>query len=199
MKRSISIGLLCAACYLAGLLTSQHVAAMGAMGQTSAQPTSGVRALSPPVNIVNGQALYYSLNDVKRRFSTEKGLTMTHLAFDPQYRLSVVTRPYYEPPRTTAAKVTSHWDDAEMHENGTHVIVMVQGTGTWALGGEPENQIPATGTTHRAVSLKGARMQRVVPGDWVVIPATTWHQTQPDPGQMMLYGMCHFENSSAAR
>ena len=167
MKKSLRLGLLCAACYLAGLLTSSHVAAMA---QGTAQPASGTRALAPPVNVANGQAIYYALDDVKRRFLPEKGLTMTHLAFDPQYRLSVVTRPHYEPARATA-NGTSRWDDAEMHENGTHVIVMVEGAGSWALGGEPEGVIPTTGTTRRAVSLKGARLQRVVPGDWVVIPA----------------------------
>ena len=80
-----------------------------------------------------------------------------------------------------------------MHENKTQIYIMVDGSGVLALGGEPERSRAAADGQHSGGPLKGATMQRVQPGDWVVIPPYTWHQAQPDKGQTMVYSMCHVE------
>jgi len=116
------------------------------------------------------------------------------LAWDPEYRVTFQRRPYYDPPKLTAeTKMMSQWDDAEMHENKTQVYVILDGTGALALGGEPEKIVDLPDGQHNGAPLKGAVIQRVKPGDWIVIPPYTWHQPQPDPGQALVYGMCHIE------
>jgi mannose-6-phosphate isomerase-like protein (cupin superfamily) len=87
----------------------------------------------------------------------------------------------------------SHWDDAEMHEDKTQIYIMVAGTGTLALGGTAQNIRDTPEGQHSGQPLVGATLQKVKPGDWIVIPPMTWHQTQPDPGQTFVYGMCHIE------
>ena len=197
MIKRLVYGLICAACYLAGVASNPRVAvtAQGQPGQ-QAQPGGGggLRALAPPTRAEHGKAMYFNIEDIKKKFTNEKVMTATHLAWDPFYRFTVMTRAYYDPPRTmNVSKTISNWDDAEMHENKTQIYIMVAGTGVLALGGEPVMQRTSPDGQHQGGPLKGATMQRVNPGDWVVIPPYAWHQAQPDPGQTMTYGMCHIE------
>jgi len=205
-RQSVSVGVLCTLCFLAGMAVSSIVAAQGAGAQSGAGRQSagqaggqggGIRALQPPTRAQHGKAMYFSIDDIRKKFvdSKQQTLTATHLAWDPFYRFTVMTRAYYDPPRTgRVSGVPIHWDDAEMHENKTQIYIMVDGTGVVALGGEPEKQSGNSTTgQHSGGPLKGATLQRVKPGDWIVIPPYTWHQAQPDPGQTMVYGMCHVE------
>jgi mannose-6-phosphate isomerase-like protein (cupin superfamily) len=117
----------------------------------------------------------------------------THLMWDPAYRFTVMRRPYYEPAKKMNSGQVSHWDDAEMHEDKTQIYIIVGGTGTVALGGTAMNIRDTPEGQHGGQPLVGATLQKVKPGDWIVIPPMTWHQTQPDPGQTFVYGMCHIE------
>jgi hypothetical protein len=95
-----------------------------------------------------------------------KDFTATHLAWDASYRFSVMTRPYYDPPQTgRVSQMPLHWDDGEMHENKTQIYIMVSGTGSIALGGEPEKRRAAPDGQHSGGPLKGATIQRVNPGE----------------------------------
>ena len=88
--------------------------------------------------------MYLNIEDIKKKFTNEKVMTATHLAWDPFYRFTVMTRAYYDPPRLTGtSKMPSNWDDAEMHENKTQIYIMVAGTGVLALGGEPGRSVLA--------------------------------------------------------
>jgi hypothetical protein len=195
-RQSILIGVLCTGCFLAGMITNQY-AAVAAQGQAQAQAQeSGIRALRPTTRAQHGKALYFPIDDIKKTFvaNQQKELTATHLAWDPFYRFTVMTRAYYDPPRLGRVSQTMiNWDDAEMHENKTQIYIMVGGAGSLALGGEPDKQRSAPDGQHSGGPLKGATLQRVNPGDWVVIPPYTWHQAQPDKGETMVYGMCHVE------
>jgi hypothetical protein len=187
----VSAGLLCVLCFVAGMAVNQYAAAAA---QAPAQPETGIRALQAPVRAEHGKALYFSIDGIRKKWASEKELSATHLAWDPFYRFTVMTRPYYDPPRTArVSQVPLHWDDGEMHENKTQIYIMVSGTGSLALGGEPEKRRAAADGQHSGGPLKGATLQRVTAGDWIVIPPYTWHQAQPDPGQTMVYGMCHVE------
>lgn len=201
MRRQwLPIGGLCAFCFAAGMVTDQVVgaAAQAAPAQTQGQGQQGggIRALQPPTRAEHGKALYFPIADIKKRFvaNRQTEITATHLAWDPFYRFTVMTRAYYDPPRPgRVSQVPINWDDGEMHENKTQIYVMVDGSGVLALGGEPERRRASPDGQHSGGPLKGATIQRVQPGDWVVIPPYTWHQAQPDKGQTMVYGMCHVE------
>ena len=182
------------------MITNQVVgaAAQAAAPQTQGQEQQGggIRALQPATRAQHGKALYFPIADIKKRFvaNRQTEITATHLAWDPFYRFTVMTRAYYDPPRPgRVSQVPINWDDGEMHENKTQIYIMVDGSGVLALGGEPERQRASPDGQHSGEPLKGATLQRVQPGDWVVIPPYTWHQAQPDKGQTMVYGMCHVE------
>jgi len=198
-RQSLWVVSLCALCYLAGMLTSQisDVAAQE-RGQQSVQPqmNQGIRPVQAPTRAEHGQALYFPLDEIKANFVANRQgqLSATHLAWDPFYRFTVMTRPYYDPPQPgRVSEELIHWDDAEMHENKTQIYIMVDGSGVLALGGEPTTERASADGQHSGGPLEGATLQRVEPGDWVVIPPFTWHQAQPDEGETMIYGMCHVE------
>jgi hypothetical protein len=105
-----------------------------AAAQTQAQSEIGLRSLQPPVRAEHRKALYFPIEDVKTKWASVKDFTTTHLAWDPFYRLTVMTRPYYDPPQMgRVSQVPLRWDDAEMHEDKTQISIMVSGTGSLAL------------------------------------------------------------------
>jgi mannose-6-phosphate isomerase-like protein (cupin superfamily) len=199
-RQSFLIASLCLLSFAAGGMIS-HIGVVAAQGrgqQTTgqAQANQGIRAVQPPTRAEHGKALYFPINEIKAKFvaNRQTELSATHLAWDPSYRFTVMTRAYYDPPRLgRVSQEMIHWDDAEMHENKTQIYIMVDGTGIVALGGEPAKDRASADGQHSGGPLKGATLQRVSAGDWVVIPPYTWHQAQPDEGQTMVYGMCHIE------
>jgi len=187
MKRSIVVALFGLTCFLAGLAVRPLVSVM-AQGKIQAEEDAKA---SP--RAVAGKAIFISAEEIKRRFVDAAPQGATHLAWDPAYRFTVMRRPYYEQEKKMNSGQMSHWDDAEMHEDKTQIYIMVAGTGTIALGGKAMNIRDTPEGQHSGQPLVGATLQKVKPGDWVVIPPMTWHQTQPDPGQTFVYGMCHIE------
>jgi mannose-6-phosphate isomerase-like protein (cupin superfamily) len=187
MKRSIAVALFGAVCFLAGLAFKPLVSAMAqGKNQTEEDKKTSPRAMA-------GKAIYISAEDIKKRFVDAAPQGASHLAWDPAYRFTVMRRPYYETAKKMNSGQVSHWDDAEMHEDKTQIYIMVAGTGTLALGGTAQNIRDTPEGQHSGQPLVGATLQKVKPGDWIVIPPMTWHQTQPDPGQTFVYGMCHIE------
>jgi mannose-6-phosphate isomerase-like protein (cupin superfamily) len=187
MKRSILVALFGAICFFAGVAFKPLV---NALAQGKIQADDDART-SP--RAVAGKAIYISAEDIKKRFVDAAPQGASHLAWDPAYRFTVMRRPYYETAKKMNSGQVSHWDDAEMHEDKTQIYIMVAGTGTIALGGTAQNIRDTPEGQHSGQPLTGAVLQKVKPGDWVVIPPMTWHQTQPDPGQTFVYGMCHIE------
>ena len=111
-------------------------------------------------------------------------MVQVHLAWTPEYRLSIVKRPYAEP--ATAP--------SEMHEDKTQIYTIIGGTGTQVLGGKPaKDNASAEGQHSSTGPLEGGVSYRVKPGDVILIPPMTWHQTLPDAGQTIVYTMVHIE------
>jgi mannose-6-phosphate isomerase-like protein (cupin superfamily) len=186
MKQAVVVGMLCAACYLAGRATT-----IGA-GVSAQEPPAAAAAQAPQPKAVPGQGVYFSIDEIKKRFVTpDKKGSQTNIITDSYYRLAVQRRPYYDPPKETqTSKILSHWDDAEMHERFSQYYFIVDGTGAVLLGGKPQKQNDGANGQHvGGPTLEGAKAYRVKAGDWVAIPPMTWHMTQPDPGQTLVYGL----------
>jgi len=85
MKRLIPVVLFGAICFLAGYMLNPHTR-VSAQGQT---------APAPEVKAVNGKGMYFSIDDIKKRFppadahgdfaAGDPG-TPNHLAWAPEYR-----------------------------------------------------------------------------------------------------------------
>ena len=191
MKRVVVVGLLCAGGYLAVNATGVGVAV------TAQAPAAQGRGAAPPPKAELGKGYVFTGEEIKKRFVTpdNKG-SQTNLMTDSYYRLAVQRRPYYEPPKMTAAsKIASHWDDAEMHEAFSQFYFIVDGTGAVLLGGKPQKQTDGANGQHvGGPTLEGATSYRLKAGDWVVIPPMTWHMTEPDPGQTLVYGLMNVNN-----
>jgi mannose-6-phosphate isomerase-like protein (cupin superfamily) len=199
MKRYIGIGLFCAG-YLAGMATMQHTT-VNAQAPGQPYPGASLQAYpgGPPAPRAEpGKWMYWSGDDLKKRFLVP-GDVSTTLAWTPQYRLNVNRRAYLDPEKMTrTSKMMSHWDDAEMHEDMTQIYFMLGGIGAIALGGKPEKEaLSSTQGNHGGGPLLGATIQRVKPGDLILIPPYTWHQNQPDAGQQLTYAMCHVETRNS--
>ena len=179
-------GLLCAACLLG--IGVRH--GIGATAQ--AQAGAPAQAQAPP-KAEPGKGVVFTMEEIKKRFvRPDKTGGQQNIITDSYYRLAVQRRPYYEPARmTTYSKVSSHFDDAEMHDAFTQLYFIVDGTGAIVLGGKPPMEL-VDDRFHQHMggpTLEGAKTFRVKAGDWVVIPPLTWHQTQADPGQVLVFGL----------
>lgn len=187
MKRSMVAVLFGVICFLAGLSLKPLVTAW-AQGKIQAEEDAKASPRAVP-----GKAMYFSSEEIKKRFVDAAPQNATHLAWDPAYRFTVMRRPYYETAKKMNSGQVSHWDDAEMHEDKTQIYIIVSGTGSIALGGTAMNIRDTPEGQHSGQPIVGAKIQKIKPGDWIVIPPMTWHQTQPDPGQTFVYGMAHIE------
>ena len=200
MKQLIPGALFGAVCFLAGYMVNPRA---GVVAQSQATQANATTPGPPGSRAVNGKGLYYSIDEIKRRFPPadahgdfppgDPGAT-NHLAWAPQYRLTLMRRQYFDPPRKDPnTGEMEHYVGSEMHENKTQIYVLVSGTGQVALGGTPAIERQSPDGQHAGGPLRGATYYRVKAGDFVVIPPYTWHQAQPDPGQTLTYGMCHIE------
>jgi mannose-6-phosphate isomerase-like protein (cupin superfamily) len=132
-----------------------------------------------------------SNEELKKSYPNLNELTMATVAATPAYRVSTVARPYYEPARMTPiSKMSSHWDDGEMHEDMTQIYVILEGTGVIIVGGKAVHEASSRPGEHGGGPIEGGTSYKVKPGDWVVIPPLTWHQAQPDRGGLS-YAMVH--------
>lgn len=175
-------------------------AGIGAMAGTaaSAQPAAqsdplpvmrdypeGPRPDQPPVvpPIHDGQGMYWSAADLARAFGGNVGVHRGGIyAGNAEYSLVVTQRPRWEPAVA----------DSEMHQDATQIYFIVAGHGTQYLGGKPaEARKFANGNQTARGPLVGATRYRIGPGDIVLIPPGTWHQTIPDPGDTVTYNMVH--------
>jgi mannose-6-phosphate isomerase-like protein (cupin superfamily) len=164
-------------------------------GQSSPMPPPmasgpGVSRPAPP-KAVDGQGMYWSIEDLKKVYAAasatapaQGGLIQSHLAWTPEYRLTVVNRPH----------VAAADAGAEMHEDKTQIYFIISGTGTQVLGGQPAKDNAEPEGQHSSKGpLTGGQSYRVKPGDVILIPPMTWHQTLPDEGQAIVYSMVHIE------
>jgi mannose-6-phosphate isomerase-like protein (cupin superfamily) len=169
---------------IAALLASQVLA------QSSPMPKLGVFSgpnrtpLPPGAAAVEGAGMFWSNEDMNNAFGPAKEVTMGNFAWTPIYRLSLVQRPYREPAVA----------ESEMHEDKTQIYVIISGMGTQLLGGTPAKDNVAPEGQHNSIGpLRGAKSYKLKPGDLVLIPPMTWHQTLPDAGQTLTYQMIHIE------
>ena len=204
MKRLILVGL---SCLVIGFLADhamnpRAVAAQeeGGQGQ-GGKDRIGTMLFDRPAEarIEDGKAYVISLDDVKKNFppADQNGKItpsniLTNLGWDPVYSLVVMRRPYLDPAvKSRNSGEMTHWADAEMHEEKAQLYVVISGTGQVALGGKAAMEHkPIMNGQHGGGPLgvgQGATLYRVKPGDIVVIPPFTWHQTLADPGQTFTY------------
>ena len=193
MMRNLTTKGIIALVFCAGCLTGvgiSHGAGLAAQSAPPA-PASTYPGGVVPAPQANGKSMYWPAADLKARAA--KAVGSVTLTWSPQYRLTLMKRDYFETPQMTrVSKTMSHWGDGEMHEDMTQIYFMIDGTGAVALGGDAEKKAQSWAGQWGGGPLKGATIQKVKPGDIVVIPPRTWHQAQPDPGGFT-YAMCHVE------
>ena len=192
----ITVPLLCAGCFVAGLAVSPHLRVSAQEGASASAPTA-----------IDGKGLFFSSEDLKKRFpmadktgkfsndpdqATAK--TNNQLAWEPTYRFTYQRRQYFDPAqKNDVSGEMLNWAGSEMHENKTQIYAIHQGTGAVVLGGKPGKDHVGADGQHSGGSLQGGTTYKVKAGDFIVIPPRTWHQVQPDRGQTIAYGMCHIE------
>ncbi len=195
MKRLLAMAFLGVICFVAGF-SVRPIKSVLAQGKIKSEED----ARSFP-RAVPGKALYITGDELKQRFLSGPPAGKDRinnvdggLIWDPVYRFSVLTKPYYDPPRKFRSGEVSHWEGPEMHEDKTQIYIIIGGTGSMALGGIAKNIKDGAEGQHTGWGpLEGATMYKFKPGDWIVIPPMTWHQSLPDPGQTIVYGMIHIE------
>jgi mannose-6-phosphate isomerase-like protein (cupin superfamily) len=131
--------------------------------------------------VVEGKGMHWSIDDLmKAHLASSLPLPRT-----PIYRMNINRRLHHDKPQPSdQLKIMSLYDDAEWHANLTQLYVVVGGSGTILLGGEVEKYTDTSAGERRGQPVKGATAYKVKAGDLVLIPPTTWHQSQPDPGGM---------------
>jgi mannose-6-phosphate isomerase-like protein (cupin superfamily) len=178
-------------CTLAlGTLMMAALVGMPAFGQSSAMPKLGVfsgpnrTGLPAGPAAKDGTGMFWSNEDMKKAYGPSNEVTMGNFAWTPIYRLSFVQRPYRDPAVA----------ESEMHEDKTQIYVIISGTGTQILGGKPaKDNVSPEGQHNSMGPLQGGKSYGIKPGDLILIPPMTWHQTLPDSGQTLTYQMIHIE------
>jgi mannose-6-phosphate isomerase-like protein (cupin superfamily) len=170
MNRLIPTVLLCSVSYLAGYATNSQnaVAAQGGGAQNF-----------PPV--VEGKGMHWSVDNLAR---AHNGSPLS-LPRTPIYRMNINRRLHHDKPQPSdQLKIMSLWDDAEWHANLTQVYFLIGGSGTIVLGGDVADHTERSAGERRGQPVKGGTAYKVKTGDVLLIPPTTWHWSQPDPGGM---------------
>jgi mannose-6-phosphate isomerase-like protein (cupin superfamily) len=181
-SRWISLGLLAIVLSVACVAAARTQPAAQALPPV---PAPGGGAGQAPPKAMNGEGKYFSADALQKAYvSPTTTMVQIHLAWTPEYRLSVVKRPYAEPAAASS----------EMHEDKTQIYMIIAGTGTQVLGGKPmKDNASAEGQHSSTGPLEGGVSYRIKPGDVILIPPMTWHQTLPDAGQTIVYTMVHME------
>ncbi len=173
--------------YSAGSI--HNVSAQTSGASAAAADASRANWLKPHHQITNGEGLVIPADEMKNAFNGQADhLDMATMGATPVYRVNVVVRPYVDPAKLATAKNLS-----EMHEDKTQIYVILTGTGTQVLGGKPADDVRGPTGDHGGGSIQGGTSYKIKPGDWVVIPPMTWHQTIPDSPAGITYGMVHIE------
>lgn len=104
------------------------------------------------------------------------------------FAMFMLYRVHRDKPVPSRTKVSSVWDDAEMHAGAYDFYVITGGTGEMIVGGKIANMqnlrdsdggIPGE---YRGQPIEGGQTFKVKPGDWLLIPPDTPHQGKPDAG-----------------
>ena len=120
--------------------------------------------------VVEGKGLFWSIDDVKKALAAG---TSVPLPRTPRYWVTVQNRTREKPL------------PSEVHSNRDQFYVVLDGSGTIVVGGDPPSRTQISATDSRGKvgeSLAGGTPHRVKPGDMLLIPKNTWHSAQPDPG-----------------
>jgi mannose-6-phosphate isomerase-like protein (cupin superfamily) len=173
--------------YSAGSIHNVSAQTSGATAPTA--DSSRANWLKPRQQITNGEGIVIPGDEMKNAFNGQADhLDMVTMGATSVYRVNVVVRPYVDPAKLAAAKNVS-----EMHEDKTQIYIILAGTGTQVLGGKPADDVRGPTGDHGGGSIQGGTPYKIKPGDWVVIPPMTWHQTIPDIPAGITYGMVHIE------
>jgi hypothetical protein len=104
------------------------------------------------------------------------------------FSMFMLYRMHREQPVMSLTKVSSVWDDAEMHAGAYDFYVITGGTGEMIVGGKIANRQnlmdkdgPVPGE-YRGQPIIGGQTFKVKAGDWLLIPPDTPHQPKPDAG-----------------
>ena len=104
------------------------------------------------------------------------------------FAMFMLYRLHRDKPVPSLTKVSSVWDDAEMHAGAYDFYVITGGTGEMIVGGKIANMqnlrdsdglIPGE---YRGQQIEGGQTFKVKPGDWLLIPPDTPHQPKPNAG-----------------
>src|SRR5262245_21383499 len=119
MKHALTVPLLCAGCFVAGLAVSPR------MGISTQEGTVAAPAA------LDGKGVFFSGDDLKRRFPAADNAgkfsadpdqatarTNNQLAWEPVYRFTYQRRQYFDPPqKNEVSGEMLNWAGSEMHEN----------------------------------------------------------------------------------
>lgn len=164
---------------IAALLVSTGALAQNGPAEASSTTvgsgkTRGVQAPGAPA--ANGVGLYWSDTDQKSALASQTGPQgFKVFAWTPGYRVAL-------------RRVPPGPGTPEMHEDKAQLYVVLSGTGTHIMGGKPKTVKDVGDGNHVSQDpLEGATTYHLKPGDVLVVPPLTWHQTGADGGQPMTY------------
>jgi mannose-6-phosphate isomerase-like protein (cupin superfamily) len=126
---------------------------------------------SPPV--VEGKALFWSIDDVKKALSTGAPIPLPRT---PTYFIAAANRTQGKPQAPEA-----HTDRAQFY-------VVLGGSGIVMVGGDVPNHTQTAPVERRGPAgqpIVGGTAYRVKTGDMLLIPRNTWHNAQPDQDGLM--------------
>jgi mannose-6-phosphate isomerase-like protein (cupin superfamily) len=145
--------------------------------------THGVQPPGPPVE--NGVGQYWSDGDQRKALSDQTGPQGFKVyAWTPGYRVAL-------------RRVPDGPGIIEMHEDKMQLYVILSGSGTQVMGGKPKTIKDVGEGNHTSPDpLEGGKTYHLKPGDMVIIPPLTWHQTGADAGQSMTYRLIDIPQST---
>ena len=169
-----NIRLVIAALAMSTSVQAQNTNAEAASTSVGSGKTRGVQAPGAPA--ADGVGLYWSDGEQQMALANQTGPQgFKVLAWTPGYRVAL-------------RRVPPGPGTPEMHEDKAQLYVVLSGIGTHIMGGKPKTIKDVGEGNHVSQDpLVGATTYHLKPGDMLVVPPLTWHQTGADGGKPMTY------------
>ncbi len=148
---------------VAGIATGAQ--AQPAPGAAPAPPAAAAAPAAPPANT-------HSRPPVPFRFLTKAQITQ--LMYRPGNTQSTVVTDHenYDVEYVTRALITDH---VENHVHWLDFVTVLEGEGILEIGGVPTDPNYSNPNEPSATKQTGATVYNLHPGDYLVVPAGTWH------------------------
>lgn len=77
----------------------------------------------------------------------------------------------------------------EVHEANAELVVILDGSGTYTMGGTLVNPTTRHGTNLNSPTVEGGTPHKVVKGDWILVPQNTPHAVTQVDGALVLMSL----------